>query len=180
VSRGWGLGILWLQSCLESGGDPVRVEAMELSQFTDFSLRVLIYVGVRDGEWSSVKEIAGAYGISKNHLVKVVHNLSKLGYLGRDCTRETGRGNLYRDGGEENGEVFVGRVFFPLTVRLLSDRALRVAVGSTEGDQVVLGRVRQSHSGRFRDEEARAMATPGDRAPRETLLNPKRGTGDWW
>ena len=54
---------------------------MELSQFTDFSLRVLIYVGAREGERSSVKEIASAYGISQNHLVKVVHNLSKLGYL---------------------------------------------------------------------------------------------------
>jgi len=105
VSRGWGLGILWLQSCLESGGDPVRVEAMELSQFTDFSLRVLIYVGVRDGERSSVKEIAGAYGISKNHLVKVVHNLSKLGYL------ETFRG---RGGGIALGkpaeEICIGTV----------------------------------------------------------------------
>jgi Rrf2 family transcriptional regulator, nitric oxide-sensitive transcriptional repressor len=54
---------------------------MELSQFTDYSLRVLLYASLRENELSSVKEIASAYAISRNHLVKVVHNLAKLGYL---------------------------------------------------------------------------------------------------
>ena len=54
---------------------------MELSQFTDYSLRVLIYVSLRGTERSSVKEISTSFNISQNHLVKVVHNLSKMGYL---------------------------------------------------------------------------------------------------
>ncbi|MBT3636154.1 MAG: Rrf2 family transcriptional regulator [Opitutae bacterium] len=54
---------------------------MELSQFTDYSLRTLIFVALAEEELSSVKQIATAYGISRNHLVKVVHNLARNGYL---------------------------------------------------------------------------------------------------
>ena len=54
---------------------------MELNQFTDYSLRVLIFVALRKGEMTSIREIATAFSISENHLVKVVYNLSKLGYL---------------------------------------------------------------------------------------------------
>lgn len=54
---------------------------MELNQFTDYSLRTLIFVALHDGEISSIKQIAGAFAISENHLVKVVHKLGKLGYL---------------------------------------------------------------------------------------------------
>ena len=55
---------------------------MELNQFTDYSLRALIFVALKDeGELSSIKEIAAAFAVSENHLVKVVHKLGKLGYL---------------------------------------------------------------------------------------------------
>ena len=55
---------------------------MELSQFTDYSLRVLIAAAVADPEeLLSVRDIAAGYGISRNHLVKVVHRLGQLGYL---------------------------------------------------------------------------------------------------
>lgn len=77
---------------------------MELSQFTDYSLRVLIYVGVR-GEQVSVREIAESYAISQHHLVKVVHQLAKLGFL------KTLRG---RNGGitlgRDPGDIRVGDV----------------------------------------------------------------------
>ena len=60
---------------------------MEVSQFTDYSLRVLIRAALcESGERTSAREIAEGYGISHNHIVKVVHNLGKLGYL------ETARG----------------------------------------------------------------------------------------
>ena len=54
---------------------------MEFSQFTDYSLRVLLYLAAKGEGLASVKEISDAYSISNNHLVKVVHNLSKLGLV---------------------------------------------------------------------------------------------------
>ena len=55
---------------------------MQLTTFTDYSLRVLISVGSRGSdELSTVSELADQYGISRNHLVKVVHQLGEAGYL---------------------------------------------------------------------------------------------------
>lgn len=54
---------------------------MRLASFTDYSLRVLIYLAIRGEERSTVSEIADKYQISKNHLVKVVHNLSTMGIV---------------------------------------------------------------------------------------------------
>ncbi|TNE98626.1 MAG: Rrf2 family transcriptional regulator [Deltaproteobacteria bacterium] len=51
---------------------------MRLATFTDYSLRVLIFLALKEDELSTVAEIADKYQISKNHLVKVVHKLSTL------------------------------------------------------------------------------------------------------
>jgi Rrf2 family nitric oxide-sensitive transcriptional repressor len=53
---------------------------MKLTNFCDYSLRVLIFLGIKK-ERSSIGEISKAYGLSRNHIVKVVHNLVKLGYI---------------------------------------------------------------------------------------------------
>ena len=54
---------------------------MKLTSFTDYSLRVLIYLATQPGRRATIGEVAAAYGISENHLVKVVHFLGKQGWL---------------------------------------------------------------------------------------------------
>lgn len=74
--------------------------------YTDFSLRVLIYLGTKEkNELSTIQAISDAYNISKNHLMKVTHELGKLGYI------ETIRG---RGGGirlaKEPEDINIGQV----------------------------------------------------------------------
>jgi Rrf2 family nitric oxide-sensitive transcriptional repressor len=51
---------------------------MRLTRFTDYSLRVLIYLGQNNESRVTIQQISEAYGISKNHLMKVVSNLTRL------------------------------------------------------------------------------------------------------
>lgn len=54
---------------------------MRLTAFTDYSLRVLIYLALSGEQHTTIAQIAQSYGISKNHLMKVVQELSQKGYL---------------------------------------------------------------------------------------------------
>jgi Rrf2 family nitric oxide-sensitive transcriptional repressor len=54
---------------------------MRLTHYTDFALRVLLYLGAHADRLCPISEIARAYGISQNHLVKVAHDLGKAGYV---------------------------------------------------------------------------------------------------
>ncbi|MEE4293478.1 MAG: Rrf2 family transcriptional regulator [Xanthomonadales bacterium] len=63
---------------------------MKLTRFTDYSLRVLMYLGLKDEERVTIREISDAYGISRNHLMKVVSLLTRMGYL--DARRGPGGG----------------------------------------------------------------------------------------
>ncbi len=54
---------------------------MQLTQYTDYSLRVLLYLSANPGRRSNISEIAKSYGISKNHLMKVVQNLAAKGLV---------------------------------------------------------------------------------------------------
>ena len=54
---------------------------MKLTRYTDYALRVLMHLAARPERLSSIAEIARSYGISHNHLMKVVHDLRKEGYV---------------------------------------------------------------------------------------------------
>lgn len=56
---------------------------MRLTTYTDYTLRVLIFLTLkyRSGEKATIPEIAQAYDISRNHLMKIVHELSQAGFI---------------------------------------------------------------------------------------------------
>lgn len=55
--------------------------AMHLTLYTDYSLRTLLYLGQAQGRLATISEISDFYGISRNHLVKVTHNLAIQGFI---------------------------------------------------------------------------------------------------
>jgi len=54
---------------------------MKLTLFTDYSIRVLLYLGARPGRLCSIAEVAAGDRISQNHLLKVVNTLAREGYV---------------------------------------------------------------------------------------------------
>jgi len=54
---------------------------MHITRYTDYSLRVLIFIALKKDELATIKEISDSYSISKSHLMKVVQELSNKGYL---------------------------------------------------------------------------------------------------
>ena len=54
---------------------------MRLTRYTDYALRVLLHLAAHPDRLCSVAEIARAYDVSQNHLMKVVHDLGKAGYV---------------------------------------------------------------------------------------------------
>jgi Rrf2 family transcriptional regulator, nitric oxide-sensitive transcriptional repressor len=79
--------------------------AMRLTNYTDYSLRTLMYLGLNREHLVTIQDIANTYGISKNHLMKVVHQLGLAGFV------ETVRG---RSGGlrlkKEPQDIILGEV----------------------------------------------------------------------
>lgn len=54
---------------------------MQLTRYTDYAFRTLLYLNHSSERLVTISEIAEAYGISRNHLVKVVHALGRLGFI---------------------------------------------------------------------------------------------------
>jgi len=75
---------------------------MRMTLHSDYSLRVLLALGVAEGRRGTIGAIAAQYGISRNHLMKVCHRLQQLGYI------ETVRG--------KNGGLRLARD--PATIRI--------------------------------------------------------------
>ncbi|MCJ2035795.1 RrF2 family transcriptional regulator [Methylobacterium sp. J-068] len=78
---------------------------MRLTLYSDYALRILMYLGVNGGRRSSTAEIARAFRISESHLTKVVHRLGRLGLV----RTMRGRGGGLRLG-RPPAEIQVGAV----------------------------------------------------------------------
>ncbi|MFT3975928.1 MAG: Rrf2 family transcriptional regulator [Sphingomonas bacterium] len=76
---------------------------MRLTRYTDYAMRVLLYLGARSDRLCSIAEVSRAYGISQNHLMKVVNDLANAGYV----ASARGRGGGIRLG-RPAGEINVG------------------------------------------------------------------------
>lgn len=63
---------------------------MRLTEFTDYTLRVLMYCAANPERLITIAEVAERHAVSKNHLMKVVNELSRQGML--ETTRGRGGG----------------------------------------------------------------------------------------
>lgn len=94
---------------------------MKLTTFSDYTLRVLMFLALNRDRLATIPEIAAAYGISENHLMKVVQQLARAGVI--ESVRGKGGGiRLAREPEEIRlGEVVRASEGSGATVECLSD-----------------------------------------------------------
>ena len=63
---------------------------MRLAEYTDYTLRVLMYCAARPQQLVTISELAQHHGVSRNHLMKIVNDLARQGVLA--TTRGRGGG----------------------------------------------------------------------------------------
>jgi len=102
---------------------------MKLTAFTDYSLRVLIHLAAGPPRRSTVAELAKAFDVSSNHLVKVAHFLGRQGWI--TTVRGNGGGILLARPADA---IRIGQV-----VRETQGQAMPAACFSTHGGTCVLG-----------------------------------------
>jgi len=67
---------------------------VQLTSFTDYGLRALIYMAsLPEGRMTSISEVTDVYGVSRNHMVKIINQLSRAGYV----TAVRGIGDVVRE-----------------------------------------------------------------------------------
>lgn len=78
---------------------------MRLTTFSDYTLRVLMFLAIERDRLATIPEIAAAYGISENHLMKVVHQLARSGVI--ESVRGKGGGIRLRN---DPAEIRLGQI----------------------------------------------------------------------
>lgn len=81
------------------------LDSMKLTAFTDYSLRVLIYLAAEPSRRATIAEIAKAFEVSENHLTKVVLHLSRHGWI--ETVRGKGGGLMLA---KKPQDICVGKV----------------------------------------------------------------------
>ena len=69
---------------------------MRLSEYTDYTLRVLMYCARHPQRLVTISELAEHHGLSKGHLMKVVNDLARQGLI--ETTRGRGGGLRLSEG----------------------------------------------------------------------------------
>lgn len=55
---------------------------MQLTRYTDYGLRILMYLSAApEGHSASISEVCETFDISRNHVNKIVHQLGKEGFI---------------------------------------------------------------------------------------------------
>jgi Rrf2 family nitric oxide-sensitive transcriptional repressor len=55
---------------------------MQVTHFTDYAIRTLIYLGsLKEGELTNISQVSKVFGISRNHMVKIVNKLGHTGFI---------------------------------------------------------------------------------------------------
>ena len=74
---------------------------MQLTQHTEYALRVLIYLSLQEKERRcNISEIVDSFSLSRNHIVKIVHKLGKEGFI--ETARGKGGGMWLKDNPESS------------------------------------------------------------------------------
>jgi Rrf2 family nitric oxide-sensitive transcriptional repressor len=61
---------------------PTQEVDVQLTSFTDYGLRALIYMAsLPEGKMTSISEVTQVYGVSRNHMVKIINQLSRAGFV---------------------------------------------------------------------------------------------------
>lgn len=54
---------------------------MKLSLYSDYALRILIYLATRPDDLTQIRTIASIYGVSRHHLTKIVQDLAQADFI---------------------------------------------------------------------------------------------------
>jgi len=104
---------------------------MKLTRFTDYSLRVLIYLAADPARRATISEVAAAFNVSENHLTKVVHFLGKQGWLA----------NVRGKGGGMNLAMAPQHIVIGRVVRATEGKALPAECFNDQNDSCSIERV---------------------------------------